>query len=327
MARKYKRRKRRTTRRKGRKKVYKKGIPRKALHGKVDTKLEKMVVRLAKKEARKVRVSLIHRQFINFGNETEPTFSYYDKGVPVTQAGITYKMLQIRQQPVNVQGPVTSLQGQRSGDQIIVHGITVGLRVEYQPYEGDRLYESNPLHWAVVKWRNKLIPYLDPSQIPPPMPQDQQASPNNQTTVVMMDHRPTVDHLLPLKPWGYSTALDMVYVPINQGSAQPLAENYWNRMGANLRKGTIYRGIVPGRIPDADASPEVYKFTKFIRFKKPMTIKYPPASSTGQTIVGPWQMALVLRSQLPAVDAGTTQQNIGLSPKVCGFFKVHYYNP
>lgn len=320
--------KRKTYRRKKRGKVYKKGIPRKALTGKADTKLEKMVVRLAKKEARALLVPLIYRQFFGWGtgDENGPvSFDFSQKGLPVPLEGGKWEMQTIPLRMTTAQGSSQSANGYRATDTVKIYGVTVGIRCEFQNFDqaANPGLESNALHWAVVGCRTKLNAYLRASDIPAPANQNAAVTPLNQRIVVLQDHRIRTQELLPLTPWGYSERLDNVEVPLG-ATAQPLAKNPYSAQGKYAWKKTFHRGIVRSRLIREDHAPNVKRFSKFIRFKKPLTMHYVTSDGTGSTILGPMKLFLCMRSEIPLNPmSGIDNEYL---PKACGFYKVHYYD-
>lgn len=318
--------KRRRYKRKG--KVYKKGIPRRALTGKVDTKLEKMVVRLAKKETKKLLVPLVYRQFFSWGDGDASgpvSFDYSEKGTPVPLEGIKFEIQTIPLRTNYPTGATAPASGFRATNTIRVYGITVGLRVEFENFDqaDNAGYEHNVLHWAIVGCKSKLNPYLASRNIPAPVDENVAVLPNDQRIIVLQDHRILARDLLPLTPWGYSERLDNVQVPVGS-SSEPLAVNPYTAQGKYSYKKTFHRGKVSSRFKSLDSTPNVKRFTKYIKLKKPMLIHYVTRETPGDFVLSPMKIFLVLRSEIPLNPANNVGDNY--LPTCCGFYKMHYYD-
>lgn len=318
--------------RRRRKRVYKKGVPSKAFRGRIDTKLEKMVVRLAKKEVAKGRVNLVHRTFFNWPDE-EPTFDYAvpDMGNEVDFDGQVLELSQIPlRNPTAGDLPVSLMNGTRASTVVKITGITVGLRVAWKRFAQDSndTYEKNTLHFSVVKWRSRLNAYMAHQLIPDAISQNDIVLINGvraegERGLLLFESGPKVKHLLPLTPWGYSSRLDNVDIPMPAMPPPgvpniPLPENLFVQAGAYSNHKTLWRSKCSSRYHDDDKGPNIQKITKFIRFKTPLKIDYSVTQTNGARILSPFKLFLVIRSQIPAVIPDYL-------PSVAGFFKLHYF--
>lgn len=309
-------------------KTYKKGIPNKALHGKVDTVLERRMQSIAQKEARALLVPLVFRRFFGWGTGTSlgpVSFDYSDKGIPIPLEGFQLEMQQIPVRGSSVLGATNPANGTRGTNVIKIYAITVGIRVEFENFDQSQnpSYSGNSLHWAVVGCRTKLNAYMDSTQIPAPVDGTTPVLPLVQRTILLQDHRIRAGDLLPLTPWGYSERLDNVFEPLPQ-TAVPLNKNPYNSQGKYAWKKSFARGIVSSKYGTDIQAPKVKKFTKFIRLKKPLTMNYVQRAGLGGQINGPMKLFLVLRSQIPMNAMGGIDEEF--LPKCCGFYKVHYYD-
>lgn len=320
-------------------KVYKRGVPKKALTGPIDTALEKRMQKISKDTLKETLNPLVYRRFINWayqdptGTYPIPTFDYEaNPGADVSFAGEVHEMSQIPlrlTQSAQVQTQIIQ-NGYRKGDQVKVYGISLGLRVIWDVFSSNQndLYESNTLHFAIVKWRSPLNVVEASTGIPGPIKENSVVVVDGQQNaaqraVLLFDQRPTVEHCLPLKPWGYSSRLDnptTVIPAMGAGNATPLPENTAQRLGPYSNHTTIYRGKLFNKFQAGNDQPRVQKFTKYIKLKKPMRIQYNITQSNGARVQTPDKLFLVMRSQIPNIA------NVPFEPKVCGFYKLHYYD-
>lgn len=325
--RRFRRRPRRRRRRRG--KVYKKGIPRKALSGRIDTAIEKRMVTLAKKEVKKLLIPLVYRQFFAWGdgdNNGPVSFDYSEKGVPVPLEGMKFEIQAIPLRTSTALGANEETNGTRATNVVKIYGVTIGLRVEFENFDQSTNagYERNTLHWAVVGWRSRLNPYLPQDQIPAPINMNTGTAPIQQRIIMLQEHRAMTHDLLPLTPWGYTERLDNFFISAAGTPASPLPTNQYSKQGKYIWKKTFHRGRVSSKFQDEDTTPNIKRFSKFIRFKRPLTMKYVVDDGTGQTVLSPMKLFLVMRSEIP-LNPGNNVTNLYL-PSACGFYKIHYYD-
>lgn len=295
---------------------------------KINTLFEKRAKEIAEKEAKKLVVHKVFRQYFNYVDQL-PKFNMHDVGAPVSLEGVLMPMHQIRRAQISTiptTGFTTDMMSQRETNLIKITGFTIGLRAEWSRSNFDEAdYEYNDLHYAVVAWRSALNPYLAPQNIPGPTDQNEMVNPIDQKTITLIDHRPVVSKLLPLKPWGYSAKLDNIYLPVTN-AATPLPENWYQTLGPNERKKTIFRGVIKSgqlRGVGSRGANQIKTHTKYIKLKKPITIKYVEDDPSGLKTLGPWQYYFVFRSLIPT----TAVENQMCLPLVSGFYKVHFIEP
>lgn len=301
---------------------------RKLADKKINTLFEVRAKQIAAKEVRKALIPLVYRQFFAWGtgDENGPvSFDYSQKGTTIPLEGAKYEMQTIPLRTTSAGGATAPTNGFRSTDIVKIYGVTVGIRCEFQNFEQsvNPGLEHNALHWAVVGCRTKLNAYLRASDIPSPVLQNEPVLPLNQKIIVLQDHRIRTQELLPLTPWGYSERIDNVVVPVG-ASATELAKNPYSAMGHYSWKKTFHRGVVRSRLIKEENTPNVKRFSKFIRFKKPLTMHYVTGDGTGSTLNGPMKLFLCMRSEIPLNPmSGIDNEYL---PKVCGFYKLHYYD-
>lgn len=287
---------------------------------------------VAEKEAKALVVSKIHRRFFNYDEQVAPTFDMAGIGAPVGLDGLIIPLYEIPRADVSTLPPAGYTQdvvSLRLTNVIRITGFTVGIRSEWQAGNFPATdYEFNNLHYAVVGWRSQLMPYTSAQDIPAPVTQNAAVLPANQRPIVLQDHQISVSKILPLKPWGYSALLDNRYVPTTT-APDTLAENLWESLGPYDKVRTLYRGVIrSGRLRGVGDRPPniIRKVTKYIKLKRPITMKYVETDVSGETILGPWQYFLVMRSLVPYMG-GDEPANSECIPNVSGFIKCHFIEP
>lgn len=299
---------------------------------KINTAVERAAKRIAVRTVQENQVTKIFREFFNYpGLNNEPTFDYSNVGAPVDLDGLLIPLTVIPRATISTvpgqAGFARDYAGLRTTNLIKIKGFSFGIRAEWRALDAASAnYSHNDLHYAVVGWRSPLNQYLGYGNIPGPVDQNQAVLPVNQREVVLQNHKPQVPHLLPLKPWGYSQILDNEAVPIT-GAAQPLAQSFYTQMGPDVRKKTFHRGVIRSGLFKSEtegSANTIRKRTKYIKLKKPITMKYVATDPTGERTLGPWQFFLVLRSMYP--DGIDVADDEGI-PEVCGFIKTHFCEP
>lgn len=229
--------------------------------------------------------------------------------------------------------------GYRSTDTVKVYGITVGMRATWPSLdtagaEANDFYERNTLHVAVVKWRSPMNIVSAAANLPGPIDQDQIVSIDGQQagdhrTLLLFDRTPKPAHLLPITPWGYSSRLDnpSTVIPAPGGApAEPLPENEFQKLGPYQNKKTVWRTKMTNRFKNKSVTQaNIQRFTKYIKLKKPMVLKYSLTQTNGSRLQSPDKLFLCLRTEIPDADAGNFDA-APYVPDVQGFYKLHYYD-
>lgn len=312
-------------------------VSNKALYGKIDTALERRMKKIAEDEVKEQLVPLVYRQFINWNGTQDPSFVLgVDAGIgaPVNFEGQIFEMTQIplrTTQSAQIQQQILA-SGFRGTDTIKVHGITIGIRCVWDQFTqpANQGYERNHLHIGVYKWRSPLNMVESSTNVPGPINEnsvvvvDGVQSPQ-QRNILLFNHKPTAENLLDLYPWGYSQRLDnpsKVIPAMGAGAAVPITENEYMKTGAYQNKKKIFRTKLTNRYNAGNEEPNVQQFTKYIKLKNPMTIKYNLTQSNGARIQSPDKLFLVLRSHIKPAAGDTAPYR----PIVSGFYKLHYYD-
>lgn len=304
-------------------KIYKNGIPKKAFYGRADTLLEKVIVRLAKKEINKNRVNLIDRNY--YYGQFDPVTNFFTGGRRIFYSGEILGLARIDKQDINFvanqpdadpmeasgprqeldgdgaqQGGITSTEhGRRKGDMVKIKGFTVGLKawLDRMPFDPDSdwfqtaangsfvrtLPETIILRWRIVMVTDAQAP-VDPA----------------------IQVHPTAVELLPLHSFGYSSSLDDI-----EKNATLL-----------IKKRTLAKGSMSFNVRDQINKDKTMQ--RYFKMKTAITQKYLPADQNGRQSVS-HRFYWVIRSNVPHM-AGT--QNIDYSqfaPRVHVCLKTHYY--
>lgn len=297
----YKRRfRRRRRRRKGKSSVGKKLLSDARRRG-TNSKLEKAVKLIAKKEALKLLPpNLVFRRFIlaDYSQALNEMSNYTTVGwdgtvialgqIPITDmqttsvAAIPAQVFDAALRPnptypygVNVIAPlVTGLDGYRSGVSVMIKNIAIGLRARHSA-QGATIprYEHCFLKWAVVTTQD-----------------DAQSG---------IAWEPQPERILRMRTFGYSSRLDVDVT--NETSRFKFKV---------LMKGTIKLNYKAEDVVE----------TQIQRFRKTnIRLEYDQTDAYGQQVIGTNKLFLVLRSNIPQADNA-------YHPQVGGYFKLGYKN-
>lgn len=333
------RRRRRKARKKG--KVYKRGIPRKALSGRIDTAIEKRMQVIARKEAQANIVKLIDRNFY-FGSCDHTTNHWRDLSLRLKFDGIVQEILKIDKLDINQvlnapdidmseppeqkeqdadgsnQGMTTATHhGKRLGDTIKVTGLSLAMKLfadrtpdEYSHMTAynannnpDYVGESAYHQWFTRQANGEYDRYL-----PETVTVDygfyqvwDESAPANPT----IRPTPSVDQLLTKRPWGYSAALD----------------DFSNQQSAWTKKKCLMKGSLSYQLRASVNRDKTIK--RFVRFKTPKTVKFLPEDQNGEQKMTS-RFFFCARSNIPQTTGTQVLDYSPFAPRVALCIKSHY---
>lgn len=340
---KYKSRKRYRTRRKGKRKVYKAGIPLKALTGRIDTRLEFAMQKIARRVHNQSIVRLIDRNYLwggcdpltnawNFSSLVgAPKRIYYD--------GIVKRVAMIDKIDINmplnapnvpdedepapqmeqdndgaIQGMTTeTLNGRRSSDMVTVQGFTIHIKVWQPrlPAETQLQYAPGPNQVGAAHYRSFFDRQAGGGQI-------QQLY----ETVILryglyqvfddqaglpeiQQLEPSVQQLIPIHSWGYSSSLDV-------------REKDFTLL---VKKRTLYKGQVTLNLRQDLNKEKTIKV--YVKLKKPLKLQWDPVDQNGVQAVSS-RLFFAMRSNIPQLAGLQLIDHSCFAPLTAVVFKTHY---
>lgn len=326
----YARRGRRKRKPKGR--VYKTGIPRKALSGAIDTAIERRQAEITRKILAESQVKLIDRNY--FYGAFDPVTNFFQGGRRIFYDGVVQQLARIDKMDINMvanapdadameaSGPrqevdadgaqqgatTTTLHGKRQSDLIKITGFTCSVKAFLDRFPTlDTAQNPN----AAQAWfaRSAAGCYVRPLLETIILRWRIVQVTDNQAAVdPAIQNHPSAIELLPLHSFGYSASLD--------NAEKLLTQLVKSR---TLLKGSMSFNVTPDGNKDKTAN-------MYVKLKKPITMKYLPADQNGQQSVDK-RFYFVARSNVPHM-AGT--QNVDFcqfAPRVHLCLKTHYTEP
>lgn len=327
--------KRKFKRRKRSRKTYKVSVA-KLADKRINTLFERRARDIAKAEIKKSLVKLYDRNYY-FGTVNKEANSVTG-GRRVFYDGFVQRICQIDKQDINqvlnapdhepddakmqeevdgdgaVQGMLTQVShGRRLTELIKIDGFTIGIKANMDrcPNEfdhtlvGPNAVGSTAWHqWflrrpngefdrtlpetIIVRWSLVRV-YDDQAPVGP-----------------LIQTIPSVDSMLPLRPWGYTSALD---------SAQ-LNETLL------IKKRTLCKGSFS--FTASDTRNKDYTIKKWCGFKNPLTVKYLPADQNGQQTVSS-RFFFVMRSNVPQTTLTQLLDYSPFAPRINLMIRTHYH--
>lgn len=308
--------------RKPRGKIYKKGIPRKALTGAVDSALERRMQELAQKEIKKSIVHLVDRNYY-FGTR-DPDSNSYTGGRRIYYSGHSEQIAEIDKadidMPANLpdvepdamqhqgsnpaqdvgyaeadgggglQGQITKTHhGTRFSDVIKISGFKVSLRIAF-----DRLptleYVAPPQGQnappATAWWQRDPTSGAYIRSLPETIVFKWaivQVFDNQASVNPTLQGRPDIETMLAFKPWGYDSRLD-----VNMRNNE-----LWSKI-RTIGSGSVSYNLNSQRGKDMT----VEKYYKAGYKGRPLTVDYLPTDQNGQQLVSS-RFFFVCRSNVP----------------------------
>lgn len=322
----YKKRKYKRSYSKKTKKAY---IPAKALYGAVDTALENRIVALAKAEVQKNIVRLVDRNYY-FGTVNRD-FNMFTGGRLLDYAGIVKQIGEVDKadfsSPINVpdvdpdedqknmeldaDGAMQLMEntphhGRRLTDMILIDGVTIKIRLFQEPMLGvlpsienlqfQAWFQRNVDGSLLRQWPEEVLFKYRLVQL---------YFPEAQETGQSVIDKPSIDELLPMSTWGYTSKLD--------------------NLEYNLPKWTKKRILMDGSFQYKIGSTNIDKtITKHVSFSKPLLQKFLPADQNGQQATT-WKLYLCLRCNIPSHGQGQPINYAPFKPRIHMVVKTHYH--
>lgn len=339
MPRKYVRRPRRRRRRK-KGKVYKRGIPRKALSGAIDTALEKRMQVIARKEAQANVVKLIDRNF--YWGRCNPITNHWTGMRRIYFDGVVQEILKVDKIDINQvlnapdpddqeppeqkeqdmdgaqQGMTTeTIHGKRTSDVIKVSAFQIALKmfIDRVPdeFNYNHAYNANnnpefvgeqAYHQFFLRQQNGAYDRYMPETVTLEYGiyevKDDQAIVSPQIRPV-----PSVDALITKRPWGWSPSLDNV----------SLQTTSW------IKKKCLMKGQVTYQLRASVHRDKT--INKYVRLKKPITVRFLPEDQNGEQKVTS-RFFFAARTNIPQLTQTQTVDYAPFAPRCALCVKSHY---
>lgn len=281
----------------------------KLLSKKIDTALERRMQEIAKKEVQSSIVRLIDRRYW-FGN-CDREHNQFEAGTAVFYDGVVQQLCRINKQDVNFvvnapqvadanedpsnpevdndgaqQGMVTSTaHGKRRADVIHIDGMSVSLKAFY---ERSAPFAGQDLSTIILRWA--IVQVTD------------QNAPLSQAAQIV----PPAVQLLPFHSFGYSASRD----------DDEKQDTLWTK------KRVLLKGELTTTLTDIRAQEKTQN--RYVRFKKPITLKYDPMDQDGfQTESS--KFWFVCRSNVPHQSGTQPISYAAFAPKIHLASKVFYH--
>lgn len=347
----YRRKTRKPAKRK-RGRVYKRGIPKKALYGAVDTALEKRMQSIAKKEVESQIVHLVQRKYL-FGSQSRVTNKWHD-GRRIFFDGAVDEICQIpkadidqvlnaplgndpeeapQRQMVDDDGAnqgmtVKTSHGKRIGDIVKVTGFSVDLKVFQDripnEFQHDSMYAQNnsPNYEGQNAWHQWFLRNangaFDKQLMETVVLKWALVQVSDETAKLMQGQVPekeyTAENFIPIRPFGYSAALDHTEKDKTQF----------------LKKKTIMKGECTLTLrPDTNKEKTI---KQYIKLKRPIKLEYEPADQRGDQSLAK-RYFFAVRTNVPikneTVPEGNEDYNdvdySPFAPKIMACIKTFYH--
>lgn len=330
---------RRRRRRKPKGKVYKKGLPKRALSGAIDTAIEKRMRTIARKEAQASLVHLVDRNYYwgNYDNVTNCFTGgrriYYDGAMQeifvLDKADINQPLnapdADPQEQPDqkendvdgSTQGMLTeTIHGRRLTDVVKLSGVNMSLKVFVDRIPDEYAHMSafnqnnNPDYVGESAWHqwflreangeyNRILPETVRVEYGIYQVFDETAPDSGAIAPVVVD-------LMPRKRWGFSSRLD-------DADQQP---SLWKKKKALIKGKFTYQ---------LRASVQRDKtINRYVRFPKPITVKFLPADQNGRQKTTS-RFFFVIRTNIPHQTVQQTLDFAPFAPRCQLLIKSHYY--
>lgn len=310
-------------------KVYKRGIPRKALTGPTDTMLERAMERIANKVVNSNLVRLVDRNYY-FGT-VDRDFNLFSGGHPIDFKGVVKQIAEIDKQDLDMilnnpdhdgdedqkndeqdldgvtQGMSRQVHhGRRLTDMVLIDGVTVMLKIYQEPMPGTLPSEPNVAHssWfqrsvngaLTRQWPEDIVLKFRVVQLFFPAAQEDGQN--------ILD-KPSIAELLPLRTWGYDSKLDTV----------EYNEYKWSKKRVLLDETIRYK------INSTNTDKTI---TKRVFFRKPLLQKFLPADQNGQQATT-FKLFFCARSNIPQTSGTQGISYDIFKPKIHVCIKTHYH--
>lgn len=341
MPRKFKPR-RRFRRRKAKGRVYKKGLPRKALSGAVDTAIERRMVALAKAEVRKNQINLIDRNYYLGSCDPLTNKWTHTQNSRIFFNGAIIQVCKIDRQDITMvlnnpdpadpleappmeqdndgvqQGQmIHTMHGRRVGDTVNINAFSYSLKVfaDRTPNEHDYPAPGTPgqtpnsiglAAWHQMFLRDATGEYVN--YLPETITLEYaivQVFDEDAAVAPPLAQTPTIQQLLPKFPWGYSSKLD----------------DQWKNEQLFLKKRVLDKGQLTFQ-SRADLNRDK-TIRRYVKLKNSLKLKYLPADQNGVQLVSS-RIFFVLRSNIPQRALTQLIDYSPFAPKCALVFKTHY---